>query len=123
MANKKILLIEDDLNTGNLYSDILKTEGYDVVTAPDGQEGLLKAENDTFDLIILDAMIPKMDGLEVLAAIKKKDSACKVAIFSNLSFPDVISEAKKLGADAFIHKSDTDPGKLLEKVKDLVGED
>lgn len=117
---KKILLIEDDLDTRNLYSDVLKTKGYEVDIASDGEEGLAKARAGRYVLILLDIMLPRIDGLQVLSILKKEDSQRRVAIFTNLSSSDLSEEAKKNGADEFILKSDTDPGKLLEIMKSLI---
>lgn len=121
MAEKKILLIEDDLNTRNLYMDLLSSKGYEVEFAADGKEGLLKAEEGSYDLVLLDIMLPHVDGLEILSALKKDgESKMKIALFTNLSSKDVIDEARAKGADAFLLKSDLDPGKFLEKVKNLL---
>lgn len=119
MDNKHVLLIEDDQNTSDIYSGILKTQGYQVDVALDGREGLDKASTNTYDLILLDIMMPKIDGLEALAVLKKYDAKRKVALFSNLSSTEIIEKAMKIGADEFIMKSDTDPDAFLVKVKKL----
>jgi len=118
--NKKILLIEDDQNTRDLYFGILRTQGYTIDMAQDGKEGLSKAENGTYNLILLDIMMPKVDGLEALSILKKQDSNRKVALFSNLSSTDIVDQAMNIGADEFIMKSDTDPDAFLVKINKLV---
>lgn len=120
-ANKKILLIEDDLDTRTLYADILKNGGYEVDTSPDGQEGLLQAQSGSYDIVLLDIMLPTIDGLEVLSVLKKEKPSLKVVLFTNLSSENLIEQAQKKGADAFILKSDIDPDKLLEQIKNLIG--
>lgn len=117
---KKILLIEDDNDTMNLYVDILKSRGFDVDSASDGEQGLLQAEKVPHDLVLLDIMMPKIDGLEVLRTLKKESPSQKIIIFTNLSSSELANEAKEKGADAFLVKSDTDPDKLLEKVSGLL---
>lgn len=118
MDNKHILLIEDDQNTSDILK-ISKTQGYQVDVALDGREGLDKASTNTYDLILLDIMMPKIDGLETLSVLKKYDAHRKVALFSNLSSTEIIEKAMKIGADEFIMKSDTDPDSFLVKVKRL----
>lgn len=121
MDNKKrILLIEDDADTRNLYSDLLKTKGYEVVTAVDGVEGHIKANEGSYGLVLLDIMMPNEDGLEVLSTLKNENSKLKIAIFTNLSSANLLDEARRKGADEFIVKSDMDPGKFLEKVASLI---
>lgn len=118
--NKRILLIEDDQNTRDLYLGILKTQGYTVDLAVDGREGLSKAASNIYNLILLDIMLPKVDGLEALSILKNNDRNRKVALFSNLSTTDIIEKAMKIGADEFIMKTDTDPDAFLVKIKKLI---
>lgn len=118
--NKRILIIEDNEGIRTLYSEVLHDEGYEVECADGGSEGLKKAINSFFDLIILDLMMPEMDGLQVLDGLRSAGVKSKVVLFTNLYIANTVEEAKKKGVDAFIVKSDTDPGKLIEKIKSLI---
>lgn len=101
---------------------ILSTKGYSVFVASDGQEGLDQLEKYRPDLILLDILMPRMDGLEFLKAahIKKKYPDTKVIAFSNLSKTAKIHEMLELGASEHVLKSSIAPAQLLEMVEDAV---
>jgi len=116
----KILVIEDDLYTRDLYIEVLNGAGYEVVAAVDGEEGVLKASEGGYNLILLDVMMPKMNGLEVLKALKEKPPQKQngpVVLLTNLAHDPVIKEALELGAKNYLIKSDMDPAQLLNKIK------
>lgn len=116
----QILLVEDDVSTLKLYKELLTSEGYQITTASDGELGLTQATKGGYDLILLDVMLPKMDGLAVLAKLKKSPPKTKngpIVILSNLSHHPVIKEAMSLGAKDHLIKSDISPDKLLLKIK------
>ena len=69
----KILLVEDDIELNNMLSGFLVNDGFEVKTAYDGEEALTKFNSEKFDLVLLDIMIPKIDGMEVLKIIREKD--------------------------------------------------
>lgn len=116
----KIIIVEDDANIRGMYQMKLELNGYDVVIAEDGKEAveLIKKENP--DLILLDILLPKKDGFEVLKEIKNsKDEKVKsipVVMLSNLSSKEDISEAKKLGASDYFVKAKIVPEEVAEKV-------
>jgi len=119
---KKILLVEDEKSTSDIYSQVLKEAGFEVTVADDGQKGLDFAKAGGWDLILLDVMLPKLDGLAILTELVKSPPTVankKIILLTNLSLDPVVKEALSLGASEAIVKSDTDPGKLLEKVKNL----
>jgi DNA-binding response OmpR family regulator len=116
----KILLVEDDKSTREIYSTVLKNAGYEVEIAEDGETGLSKARDGGYNIILLDVMLPRMDGLTILSELKKvppKIQNGKIIILSNLSHEPVIKEALKLGASSSLVKSDVNPGQLVEEVK------
>ena len=116
---KKILLIEDDRSLQNALSEMLSQEGYQTISALDGEEGVKKAEEDKPDLIILDIILPKKDGYEVLAEIKKGNSKdIPVLILTNLEEVHDVQKAISLGATTFMVKSDFSLKDILEKVKE-----
>lgn len=120
LANtSKILVVEDDQFLRELYEDILKSEGYAVETAVDGEEALQKIKIGGYDLVLLDIIMPKMDGLEVARQVKSSPSQNpnKLIIFlTNLDKDEEIKEALRLG-NGYIIKSQITPGSLIEKVK------
>lgn len=120
---QKILIIEDDPFIRDIYLQVLTDAGYTVTTAVDGEEGLVKVQNDDYALILLDLMTPKVTGIEFLKSFITKDavpSTTKVILLTNVSQSGVIQEGLDLGASGFIIKSDIDPGQLVAKVKDLL---
>ncbi|PHA00748.1 DNA-binding response regulator [Bacillus pseudomycoides] len=99
----KILLVEDDLSIREMVESYLTKEGFTVVTASDGEEGLAKFLQDQFDLIILDIMMPKIDGLEVMNMIRKKSSV-PILIMSAKDTDIDKALGLGLGADDYICK-------------------
>ena len=120
MAN--ILVVEDDQDLNNAYCLILKHEGYEVVSAFDGQEALDKLKDFEPDLVLLDLLMPVMGGLEFLKkwqSLGKKNDV-KVLIFTNMENSPEVSEAYKLGANRCIIKSWTAPHNLSKVVSDTL---
>lgn len=117
---KKILLIEDDQFTRELYQDVFTTAGFDIITAPDGEAGLIKAREGGYDLILLDVMMPKLDGLGVLKGLKaqgpKKPNG-SIVLLTNLAHDPVVKEALENGAKAYLVKAELNPDELVEKAK------
>lgn len=119
----KILLVEDDKNAINLYRQILESGGYQVDVAEDGEVGLTKIKEGGHSLVLLDVMIPKMDGLAVLSALKKdpgKNPPGKIILLTNLTHNSILEEAKDLGAAEYIDKTSLNPDQFLEKIKSLL---
>ena len=119
---KKILCVEDSPATQKFISFTLKYKGYDVVTANDGVEGMEKVANDTFDLIILDIMMPRMNGLEVLKEIKSNPEFKKtpVIMLTSEKGEEDKANAIKLGASNFLNKP-FQPPELLAAVGKIIG--
>lgn len=119
----KILLVEDDQNTRNLYKEILENEGHEVDIAEDGQIGLAKILEGGYSLVFLDIMLPKMDGLTVLTSAKRdvpKKPNGKIVILSNLTHDPVIKQAMELGAFDHISKPSLSPVEFVSKTKSLL---
>jgi DNA-binding response OmpR family regulator len=119
----KILIVEDDKDTLDIYKTALDEAGYDVDTATDGEASLIKVSKGGYDLILHDVMLPKRDGLSVLAELKEHPSKTAngpIYILSNLSHDKAISEAQRLGAAGFINKLDFNPDQLVAKVKEIL---
>lgn len=121
MASKtKILIVEDDELMSRMYQTKLTFDGYDVLTAFDGESGLAMAGKELPDLILLDVMMPKMDGLQVLEKLKAdtKTKNIPVIILTNLGgmkSPEV--KGMELGAVDYLIKSDMTPAQVVEKIK------
>lgn len=119
---QKILLVEDDQAFRDLYTEILTDAGYEVDSAADGEIGLKKIKQGGYNLIFLDMMLPKMDGLSVLAEVQKSKPTNngKIIVLSNLSQDIVINEAIKFGADGHIAKHTLNPQEFVAKVQELI---
>jgi len=119
---KKILCIEDSPATQKFISFTLKYKGYEVVTANDGVEGMEKVSNDTFDLIILDIMMPRMNGLEVLKEVKENPEFAKTPVIMLTSEKGEADRqaAMDLGASNFLNKP-FQPPELLGAVAKIIG--
>lgn len=117
---KKILLIEDDVFTRELYEDVFRNAGFDLESAPDGEAGLAKAREGGYNLILLDVMMPKLDGLGFLKGLKaappKKPNG-PILLLTNLAHDPVVKEALATGAKDYLVKAEFNPDELLEKIK------
>ncbi|MEK7534114.1 MAG: response regulator [Patescibacteria group bacterium] len=115
----KILIVEDDQFLRELYADVLKAEGYIVDSAVDGEEGLKRIKDGGYDLILLDIIMPKIDGLEIMKRIKSdppiNPNKCTVFL-TNLDKDEEIKMALKLG-EGYLIKSQITPGNLIQEVK------
>lgn len=117
----KILIVDDDLYIRDLYTDILKDAAFEVEAAEDGVKGLEKIRKGGFDLILLDVMMPNLDGLGVLKELKDKPPGVKngpLVLLTNLAHDPIIKEALNLGASGYLIKSDLNPEQLVVKVKE-----
>jgi len=120
---KKVLIVDDDRYIRELYEELLKSEGYTVETAVDGEDGLNKISAGGYDLILLDVMMPKIDGYGVL--VKLEDQAPKtkngpIIILTNLANDPIIDQALTKGAKAAFIKSDHTPQEFLQMVKEYL---
>lgn len=118
----KILVIEDDIFFQKFYATKLQEAGYEVDVATNGEEGLEKARNNKPKLILLDLIMPKKDGFEVLKALAQDEElkTIPILVFSNLGQEKEIEEAKNLGAGGYITKSISDFDGSLAKIASLM---
>ncbi len=118
---KTILVIEDDKYMREVLVEKLQHEGYEVMEAVDGQSGFNKTTNDHPDLIILDIILPVMNGFEYLEKLKDTDAAqIPVLILSNLGQKEDIDRGMELGAKDYIIKAHFTPNDLIAKVRALL---
>jgi DNA-binding response OmpR family regulator len=119
---KKILIVEDDKFLRELISQKLLKEGYDISEAVDGEKGLKAIKNEKPDLVLLDLILPGMDGFEVLTKVKEDTATAQVPIIilSNLGQKDDIERGLKLGAIDYLIKAHFTPGEIIEKIKSVI---
>lgn len=119
MEQPKILVIEDEEYLRDLYEEILKEENYYIETAKDGTEGIAKAKKGGWDLILLDIMLPGIDGIEIIKTLKNNPPPIpnrKIIFLTNLDKNKELEQALVLG-DGCIIKSKITPDVLVEKIK------
>ncbi len=114
---KKVLVVEDEEGLRLLYEVELETEGYEVLTAKNGREAIQRLEEGKPDLIILDIVMPVMDGIEALGRMVGKER--KIPIILNTSYPGYQRDFMSWAADAYVTKS-ADLGELKDKIKELL---
>ena len=116
---KKILIIEDDKFLRELITQKLFKEGYEVSEAVDGEEGLKKLKEEKPDLVLLDLILPGIDGFEVLARTREEStlSSIPVIILSNLGQKEDVEKGLKMGAVDYLIKAHFTPGEIIEKIK------
>lgn len=117
---KKILVIEDEATLQKALNDVLLQEGFEVLSANDGMIGLETAKKENPDLILLDIILPKMDGFEVLAKLKADDENTPVVILTNLSDVNDVQKALDLGATTYLVKADYHLNEVIQKIKEIL---
>jgi len=123
MTGQKILIVEDDPLLVRMYQTKFTMEGYSVITAGDGMEGLEKVTKEKPDFLIMDVMMPRMSGLELLAEIRKNPSTAHIPalMLSNLGQPEQVEKARALGVKEFLLKANYTPSQIVAKVKQYLG--
>lgn len=117
--SKKILLIEDDPDIQKMYTDKLTFEGFEVISAIDGQNGLLLAKTQRPDLILLDIMLPRgMNGFDVLEEVRKDDDIKKTPVLVLTNLDTEAKVAQKVGANDYLVKTNTELADLVEKINE-----
>lgn len=119
---KSILLVDDDLTLREMYSERLKAEGFSVEMAKDGEEALSMASDIHPNVILLDIMMPKINGLDVLKKLKEQEDTKSIPV---IVLTALIQDREKMesitrGADDYIVKSEMMPGEVIAKVKGLL---
>ena len=123
MAIKTILCVEDDRFIGEMYVRSLQKAGYDVTWVVDGNDGLVMARSQPFDLIILDLMLPEQRGGQILDALRSDDTDLipnsKILIMTNFEQDDATKSAIMNRVDGYLIKADITPRKLIDVVNKM----
>lgn len=118
---RKILLVEDNVELRNIYEMFLKHRGYDVVTAVDGEDGLQKAKEFHPELVLLDIMMPKMDGLRALKMLRHDErygcTKAKIVLLTNLGDASRVNPKVKEDMDGYVIKAEIELGDLIDIIK------
>ncbi|MDD5145476.1 MAG: response regulator [Candidatus Pacebacteria bacterium] len=119
---KKILFIEDESALQKTFSDLLSAAGFEMISALDGEIGLELAQRKNPDLVLLDLVLPKMHGLEVLKKLKEdpKTKEVPIIILTNLEGMAEVEKALELGATTYLVKSQYDLKEVAEKIKQIL---
>jgi len=125
-TTKSILLIEDDEALREMYTLIITKAGYQIETATDGVQGIAKLRQGGYSLVLLDLMMPNLDGVGVLKSMQDVSNRPKkpngpIIVLSNAGYNKVAEEALKLGAKIFLMKAELTPKELVKEIQELVG--
>ena len=122
MIQKKILIIEDDTFFRGLISKKLLAEDFGVLQAQDGQSGLEQVKTGKPDLVVLDLLLPNVDGFEILTNVKNdpKTASVPVIVLSNLGQAEDIEKGMKLGASDYLIKSQYNVDEIVERIKNML---
>lgn len=117
MSSKKILIVDDEKPLSRALELKLSQEGFETKVVSNGAEALACAEKEVFDLILLDLIMPGMDGYAVLKELQMRNIRIPVFVLSNLGQQEDIEKTKKLGAQEFFVKSDTPIASIVLRIK------
>jgi len=119
----KILVVEDDLFLRDLYCELFQDEGFFVDSASDGPEGFAKMKKGGWDIVLLDIVLPKMDGLEIMRRLRDdppKNPNGPVVFLTNLGKDEPIKEGFRLGGVGYLIKSQFTPDQVLAEIKNFL---
>ena len=118
----KVLLVEDDEMLHSMYTQKFGKEGYTVFSAYNGLEGIKQAEAEKPDIILLDIIMPKMDGFVTLKKLKDNPVTVNIPVvmLTNLGQEEDVKKGKELGADDYFIKANHTPAEIVDKVKELL---
>jgi DNA-binding response OmpR family regulator len=121
---KTILLVDDDLTLREMYEERMKAEGFSIIQATNGEEAIKKARESKPNIILLDIMMPKVNGFDVLKELKSDPEMKNIPVIVLTALIQDVDriQGKKLGAVDYIVKSETMPGEVIAKIKNAIGE-
>ena len=119
-GNKRILVVEDDQFLREFYQELLTREGFEVELAENGEVALKMMQTGGYDLVLLDIMMPKKDGLQVLKECKMSKSLIPnkaIVMLTNLANDKVMEQCFQMGANGYLTKSTLDPEKVITEIR------
>jgi DNA-binding response OmpR family regulator len=118
----KVAIIEDDIAIVQMYRTKFENEGYEVATAPDGVSGLELIDTFAPDIVLLDLMMPNMNGLDMLSRLRSQPNGrdAKVVVLTNMGDTETATKVYKMAADDYIVKAEMTPKQVAERVKVLL---
>lgn len=118
----QILLVEDDVFLSGIYQKKFEMEGFKITTADNGEKGLIEAKKKMPDIILLDILLPKMDGFSVLKALKEDNETkdIPVILLTNLGQKDDVEKGLEAGAVDYLIKAHFKPSEIVEKVRKVL---
>jgi CheY-like chemotaxis protein len=124
MDKKTILVVEDEATLHEALTEFLSGEGFEVLSAMDGEEAVILATSKKPDLVLLDIILPKKDGYEVMEELKKNEKTKNIPIIllTNLESAEDIQRAFDKGATTYLVKSDYKLEEVIKKIKETLGE-
>ena len=122
--NKKVLIIDNDVTLLEMYAERLRLDGFEVLSTSDSEEGVKLATELKPHIVLLDVMMPKMDGFQTIEKLKANEATRSIpVIFLTALIQDAMRDKGiRAGATDFIVKSETMPGEVINKIKKIIGE-
>lgn len=122
-SNKKILVVEDDIDLREAIAEKFKSENFEVFEASDGEDGLEKALKIRPDLILLDLIMPRMDGTTMLRKLREDEwgHLVPVIVLTNISDAEKLAEALEIGVDEYLLKAEWKLKDVVDKVRKIIG--
>ena len=122
MTKQRVLIVEDDGFLASIYAQKLEVEGYEVSFATNGEDGLKLAQKDRPDIVLLDLLMPKMNGFEVLEKMKGDAELVKipVLVLTNLGQKEDVERCIRLGAAGYIIKAHSLPAETVNRIKEIL---
>ena len=120
MDTKRVLIVEDEAPIGRALALKLQRSGFQAVIVGDGEAALEILERETFDLIVLDLVMPKQDGFTVLTRLRERNNKAPILVWSNLGQRQDVARARTLGASDYLVKSQTSLVDMVSRIKQLI---
>lgn len=119
MASAKILLVDDDMTLHEMYAERLRAEGYNIVSAYDGEEALEKAYKEMPEVIVLDIMMPKINGIDVMKKLREDEKTAGIPIILLTALIQEINKIKGMmkAHDKYLIKSEIMPGDVIKAIQ------
>jgi CheY-like chemotaxis protein len=117
----KVLIVDDESGILKMYSEYLSSQGFEVITSPNGEEGIKIAKEQKPEVILLDIIMPKLNGLDVLKNIKQDPDLKNIPVYLLTNLPEECSgqKAKELGAAGYLVKAQNEPKVIADVIKGL----